>query len=154
MENQRLTPHFNLHDFLASDTALRLGIKNVPHDAEVVVCLRQVAERMLEPVLAQFNTRPQVTSGYRCPELNEKIGGVATSQHMKGCAVDFQLPSVSLLEVAGWMARTLDYDQILLEQSATERWIHASYVSPGNNRRMLKWYDGLTWHDGLPEALT
>lgn len=154
MENQRLTAHFNLYDFLASDTALRLGINNDPHDPEVVVCLRALAEKLLEPVQERFNTRPQVTSGYRCLELNEKVGGAATSQHMKGQAVDFQLPGSSLLEVAQWMSVQLDFDQLLLEQNSSgERWIHVSYVGAGSNRRQVKWYDGDNWHDGLPEAL-
>lgn len=153
MQNQRLTPHFNLQDFLASETALRLGMANVPHESAVVARLRLLAEKLLEPVLAQFDTRPQVTSGYRCPALNEKVGGASASQHMSGEAVDFQLPGASLLEVARWMAQALEYDQLLLEQSKGEVWIHASYVADGPNRRQLKWHDGRSWHQGLPESL-
>jgi len=153
MQNQRLTPHFNLYDFLASETALRYGIGNVPHDAAVITHLQLLAEKLLEPVTARFETRPQITSGYRCPALNEKVGGVATSQHMSGQAVDFQVPDVSLLEVAKWMAGALDYDQLLLERSKSEVWIHASYVGPAQNRRQLKWFDGQDWHQGLPEML-
>lgn len=153
MENQRLSPHFNLADFLASNTAVRLGIGNEPHDPEVVIRLRLLAEKLLEPVQERFNTRPQITSGYRCPALNTQVGGVATSQHLTGQAVDFQLPGTSLLEVAGFMAATLDFDQLLLEQAKGEIWIHASYVSAGSNRRIVKWYDGESWHDGLPESL-
>lgn len=152
MENQRLTPHFNLYDFLASDTALRSGIRNIPHDEKVVTCLGLVAEKLLEPVLQQFNTRPQITSGYRCPELNEKVGGSPASQHMSGQAVDFQLPGVSLLAVARWMADALEYDQLLLEQGGSERWIHASY-NDTRNRKQVKWFDGHVWHAGLPEDL-
>ncbi len=151
MENQRLTKHFNLYDFLASETALLMDIENVPHEAEVVPRLARLAELLLEPVLAQFNTRPQITSGYRCPALNERVGGSATSQHMMGCAVDFQLPGTNLLEVVNWMKDTLDYDQLLLERSASERWIHVSYVA-GANRKQVKWFDGHKWHEDLPET--
>lgn len=152
MENQRLTPHFNLADFLASDTALKCDICNDPHTPDVVAHLRLVAEKLLEPVQARFYTRPQITSGYRCPQLNGKVGGSATSQHMQGRAVDFQLPGVPLLEVARWMAEALDYDQLFIERGQ-EVWIHASYVSPENNRRKLAYFDGSQWHDGLPEAV-
>ncbi len=153
MDNQRLTRHFNLFDFLASETALRAGIENVPHAPDVILNLQRVALHLLEPVLQQFDTRPQITSGYRCPALNAKVGGAATSQHMSGQAVDFQLPHVPLLELARWMRATLTYDQLLLETVAGETWIHASYVD-GKNRGQVRWFDGMQWRDGLPESLS
>lgn len=32
-----------------------------------------------------------ITSGYRCPEYNKSIGGVASSSHVKGRAVDIAI---------------------------------------------------------------
>lgn len=151
MENQRLTRHFNLYDFLASETALRAGLVNEPHGDDVCHNLRLVALHLLEPVLEKFDTRPQITSGYRCPALNELVGGAGTSQHMSGQAVDFQLPGLPLLEVAQWMRNALIYDQLLLEQARGEVWIHASYVE-GKNRQQVKWFDGARWREGLPAS--
>ena len=31
-----------------------------------------------------------ITSGYRCPEYNKKIGASFTSSHVKGCAADIK----------------------------------------------------------------
>ncbi|MCX8578903.1 hypothetical protein J3U35_05560, partial [Gilliamella sp. B2717] len=33
-----------------------------------------------------------ITSGYRCPALNARVGGVASSTHTQGLAVDFRSP--------------------------------------------------------------
>jgi hypothetical protein len=150
MKNIRLSSCFNLEDFALSETAIREGLDNTP-PADVVEGLRQLAENVLEPVKAQFDTRPQISSGYRCPALNSRIGGVPDSQHITGQAVDFELPGQDLLEVACWMRDSLDYDQLLLERAGGKVWIHCSYVSPSANRREVKWFDGATWHSGLPE---
>lgn len=36
-----------------------------------------------------------ITSGFRCSEYNEKVGGVAGSAHTKGRAVDISLEGMS-----------------------------------------------------------
>lgn len=38
----------------------------------------------------------QVHAGYRCPEHNQKVGGVPRSEHMLGMAADISLPGISL----------------------------------------------------------
>lgn len=35
----------------------------------------------------------KITSGYRTPEHNKKVGGVPSSSHTKGCAVDIYAPT-------------------------------------------------------------
>ena len=35
----------------------------------------------------------KITSGYRSPKHNEKVGGVVGSSHLKGCAVDIAVNS-------------------------------------------------------------
>jgi zinc D-Ala-D-Ala carboxypeptidase len=156
MKNARLSSLFNLEDFTLSETALKTGIVNEPPADElaaIVERLRLLAVHILDKVAKQFDTRPQVSSGYRCPILNEKVGGLPTSQHQSGHAVDFELPGQSLLEVARWMQNTLDFDQLLLEQAGGKTWIHVSYVDQAHNRREVKWFDGSNWHEGLPNEL-
>lgn len=36
-----------------------------------------------------------ITSGYRSPEHNAKVGGVANSQHIKGLAVDLKISGLT-----------------------------------------------------------
>lgn len=154
MENIRLTRHFNLDDFLASETAAREGIDNSPAPeaaAHIIQNLRGLCIHILEPVLDAFDTRPQITSGYRGPALNARVGGVATSQHCTGEAVDFQLPQQDLFAVAVWIKEHLTFDQLLLESNSKgDRWIHVSRrEQQGENRQQIKTYKDSLWQEGL-----
>ena len=40
-----------------------------------------------------------VTSGYRCPRYNQKIGGVVNSYHCIGLAVDIKVKDINLIEL-------------------------------------------------------
>jgi hypothetical protein len=48
-----------------------------------------VAKELLEPIRALVKAPIQITSGYRCPDLNKRVGGSETSQHIQGEAADF-----------------------------------------------------------------
>ena len=47
--------------------------------------------------------------------LNTAIGSKSTSQHVKGEAVDFEVPGVTNAQLAAWIRDNLDYDQLILE---------------------------------------
>ena len=44
-----------------------------------------------------------ITSGYRSPEYNAKVGGSPNSQHIKGKAIDVYVPNVSPIKVCAWV---------------------------------------------------
>ena len=48
---------------------------------------------VLQPLRTALGVEMPVNSGYRCPELNAAVGGVPTSQHMKGEAADIATPT-------------------------------------------------------------
>lgn len=81
----RLSANFRLAQATASKTAKDKGISNVP-DAKAMTNLRYTAA-----VLEQFHWLiGTITSWYRSPELNAAVGGVPTSFHTTGLAVDFR----------------------------------------------------------------
>ena len=47
-----------------------------------------------------------ITSGYRCLEYNQKVGGIKSSYHMLGLAADIQIEGVSALDL-------LEYAEII-----------------------------------------
>ena len=79
--------YFTLKEFSHSDTAVSLGIDNtIPKECEERI--RHLVHCVLDPVREHWGLPIRVTSGYRCPELNDEVGGVEDSYHMDGCAAD------------------------------------------------------------------
>ena len=86
-----------------------------------------------------------ITSGYRSAELNRKVGGVATSNHLTGCAVDIRVAGKEqliryaciLLDYADETKQ--DFDEILLEHGANGViWLHFAVRPPNQqNRRRI-----------------
>jgi hypothetical protein len=143
----KLTEHFSLHEFEQSETAKKYGIDNtVP--SKYVPVLQQLCKEVLEPLRSFVGKPIVISSGYRCNQLNVKVGGAYASQHTLGEAADIQLPLTSYtgwddnkrhtnLEVAhkwiDWLERNVNFDQIILETSnGKDYWLH---VSCRRNRR-------------------
>ena len=74
--------HFKIDEFVRSATATAHGIANVP-TAEAVKNLERLVSRVLDPLREAWGSPIIVTSGYRCPELPARVGGVRTSYHLR-----------------------------------------------------------------------
>ncbi len=131
-----LSPHFTLGEMTDSGTARRHNIDNTPGE-EHIANLTALCRNVLEPIRQRFGVL-RVTSGYRSPELNAKVGGAETSQHMRGEAADIQLSGSAVDEkMFAFVRDTLTYDQLLYERAAKtgRRWLHISYRRDRKNRR-------------------
>ncbi|MDD6894989.1 MAG: D-Ala-D-Ala carboxypeptidase family metallohydrolase [Prevotellaceae bacterium] len=136
-----LTKNFSLEEMLRSDTAKRCGITNKPkaeEETEVVENLKALCVEVLQP-LRDFLGKPVVvSSGYRCRELNEKVGGVSNSQHLTGEAADIRVKDRhELIEIMRFIMDETVFDQLIREKSATGEWVHVSYKRNGNNRQQV-----------------
>ena len=133
----KLSKNFSLKELTRSDTAIRLGIENVPNE-EQLINLTHLAIHILQPVRDQFGST-RINSGLRVLELNRAIGSKDTSQHRKGEAGDIECAAVSNIELAKWIRDNLDFDQIILEAydgvDPTSGWVHVSYRNDGKNRK-------------------
>ena len=126
-----LTPHFTLEEFIASQTASRMGIPNVPpcgswtEDSAERNNLVRTAEVMEEVRVLLGNKPVLISSGYRCQAVNEACGGSSTSAHMSGLAVDFTCPGFGTpLEICNALSQhlyELEVDQLIHEY---EGWVH------------------------------
>lgn len=131
----QLTENFRLHEFTYSPTAEANGYDNRASVA-VVANLQALCKMVLQPLRNHFNKPVKVTSGYRCLELNRKLGSKDSSQHRTGNAADLIIPGVQLKEVFEYIRTSLPYDQLLLETNKKgSQWIHVSYLPTGNNRK-------------------
>ena len=132
----KITQHFTLEEFTASDTAKAKGIKNVPSTQEVIN-MSALAVAVLEPLRQWWGREVKIGSGYRCPVLNAAVGGVMNSQHMKGQAADLCLEG-DLEKGKKWfkyIKNHLVFDQLIWEHNAKGTyWVHVSYDAQGRNR--------------------
>ena len=132
-----LSENFTLPQLCYSETAAINGINNNP-DEITVNNLRTLSENILEPIKNEFGN-VQINSGYRGEALNNMVGGVASSQHLSGEAVDIKVPGVSNWDLACWCKDNLNYDQLILEnctnleKDPSSGWVHISH-SKNNNR--------------------
>jgi len=137
-----LSRNFTLQELIKSDTAIRKGIDNNPN-ADQIEKLKLLCERVLQPVRDQFG-RVKVTSGYRSPELCLAIGSSVNSQHTKAEAADFEVIGVDNAELADWVYKCCETDQLILEYytpgEPNSGWVHASYVEFNPRRQYMRAY--------------
>ena len=133
-----LSEHFLLGEFTRSKYP---EVYNIPsHEAianlkRLCVWLEVLRERVGHPII--------INSGYRSPQLNKKVGGAATSNHLTGCAADIR---TSGMEQAICYAAILinyakeshqDFDELLIEKNRYGAiWLHFA-VRPKDNRRKV-----------------
>ena len=136
----KLSPHFTLGELTKSSS--HPEIYNIPsHEAienlkRVCVWLEELRKRYNQPII--------INSGYRSPQLNRAIGGVATSNHLSGCAVDIRVDGLEQLIV--YAAILLDisrdwqqeFDELLIEKNRHgAMWLHFAVRPSGNRRKVL-----------------
>ena len=121
------------HMTLAELTKTNTGIENVPNEAQVEN-LKRVC-RWLERLRRRWNDKYGdgddpiiINSGFRSAAVNKAVGGVPSSNHLTGCAVD--------IRVAG-LEQLLRYAVILLERKGAVMWLHFA-VRPSGNRRKVR----------------
>ena len=131
-----LTEHFTLGEMCYSATAEAKQIPNIPLKQHITA-LQNLCVRCLEPVRSQLGLPIKVNSGYRCQMLNQMVGGVSTSQHLKGEAADITIPrshrpfghptdeQVARL-IMRYAEQYADFDQLILEHRGNSWWVHIS----------------------------
>jgi uncharacterized protein YcbK (DUF882 family) len=99
----QLTKNFTLEEFKSKDgAAFPLDvIKNIK---ELVINLQIIRDTVKSPL--------QITSGYRSPAHNKKVGGAKDSQHMKGTASDLIPKTISTKELHDTIKRLMDEGKI------------------------------------------
>lgn len=142
----RLTQNYSLEQLIYSETAERERIDNTPAP-DIIDNLRLLAEG-LEQVQALTGFPLEISSGYRCAELNQRLGGANTSQHTQGLAADFicaEFGSPADI-IKAIRDSSMAFDQCILEYA---KWVHISF-SKAPRGRVLSIYDAAEGYlDGL-----
>ena len=86
---KRGASYFTLTELTYSATATAHSIQNVP-SAEAVKNLESLVLNVLDPLREAWGGPIIITSGYRCEELNARVGGAKYSYHRLGMAADIR----------------------------------------------------------------
>ena len=127
----KLSENFTLEEFTRSQTASRHGIDNTPNE-EQVENLKTLAKG-LELVRTKLDNNPiNISSGFRCEDLNDRLGSKRTSRHILGLAADFTCDRYdSVGRVFEVLAdSSIEFDQLILEYDS---WIHISFPKEGED---------------------
>ena len=117
----QLSPNFSLAEMTVTST----GLANVP-TGQLLQNLTYTAQQM-EKVRAILGNKPiQVNSAYRSDAVNRAVGGVTTSAHSFGFAVDFVCPQFGTpYEVCEALIKGgMKFDQLIHEK---RRWVHIGF---------------------------
>ena len=122
---------------LAELTATKTGLPNaLPKHLEPN--LRALAEKVLQPTRDALGA-VKVTSAYRSPAVNSKVGGAKTSQHVQAQAADLKFDGGNEV-LFNWIRENLDFDQLIWEFGTDKApsWVHVSYSNTKNRKQILK----------------
>jgi hypothetical protein len=126
----KLSEHFSLIEFTRSQTASRHGINNTPNE-EQLENLKTLAKG-LEDVRTKLDNNPiNISSGFRCQDLNDCLGSKRTSRHLFGLAADFTCDRYDdVTSVFSVLAdSSIGFDQLILEYDS---WIHIAFPKKGD----------------------
>ena len=127
----RLSANFTLAEMVRSNTAIERGIKNKPTIQHIAHATAH-ANLVLQPLRDRVGP-VQITSWYRCPELNVAVGGSKTSNHMTGGTSDLRIKGMEAPDIIKLIKEMgLPFDQLIDEgfYNAAGDWI--SWVHCGS----------------------
>ena len=153
-----LSPHFTLGELTVTSVKTADGrsaqgdallAKNIPSHVAIENLKRLC--KWLEHLRAQYNllyddgSHPIViNSGYRSEEVNKRVGGSPTSNHLTGCAADIRVFGIEqAMRYAVILLNSADdsdqeFDELLIERSKKGTyWVHFAVRAEGNRRKVM-----------------
>ena len=138
-----LSPHFKLGEFTESEYK---DVYNIPSHVAIENMKRVCG--WLEVLRDRYGSPIIINSGYRSSQLNKKVGGVATSNHVTGCAVDIRCSEAEQAIDYAYILKAYskesqqDFDELFIEKNRYGRyWVHFA-VRPKENRRKIGFLNG------------
>lgn len=106
--NVQVGPHFKVKEFACKD-------------GSAITFIDDYMVTILELLRKELGDKPIIiTSGYRTPTHNAKVGGAKYSYHTRGMAVDIRVNEISAKEVAKALDKIVDGCGIIVYES----WVH------------------------------
>ena len=134
----QLSEHFGLGEFTESEYKY---VYNIPSHVAIENMKRICG--WLEVLRDRYGAPIIINSGYRSPQLNKLVGGVATSNHVTGCAVDIRCSGAEQAIDYAYILKAYakesqqDFDELFIEKSARgSYWVHFALRPAGNRRNV------------------
>lgn len=106
--NEKISTHFKVKEFACKD-------------GSTIIFVDDYMVQVLEILRNKMGGKPiTITSGYRTPAHNAKVGGAKYSYHMRGMAVDIRVEGKTPKEVAKALDEIVPTCGIILYDS----WVH------------------------------
>lgn len=115
---------------------------NGPIPQSVLNNLHDTHDTVLDPLQSALNSEfgsgqynVKVTSSYRSPAYNRKVGGATNSRHLTGTAMDIQVPGLSNDKIIGVLNKyNIPFGRAIAEKNGRTSWVHLEY-SKGQTQR-------------------
>ena len=122
--------NFTFKELIKTDS----GTDNTPNDMDVIKNLVRLAE-FLQVIRNELQLPIIVTSGYRSKEVNESVGGVSSSYHVKGLAADIRCKDMDKL-LTVLHSHLMEIDQLgIYYNSQEQKWYHVGLPEEGKSPR-------------------
>ena len=135
----KLSQHFKLGEFTKSNHP---EVYNIPSHVAIENMKRICG--WLEVLRDRYGAPIIINSGYRSPQLNKKVGGVSTSNHVTGCAVDIRCSGAEQAIDYAYILKAYskeiqqDFDELLIEKNKYGcYWVHFAVRPSGNRRKIM-----------------
>ncbi len=142
---------FNVLSLTKSDIASRRGIVNAFPSATELRFAVYVVRNVIQPIKNALG-QCHVNSVFRSQALERALkekppNWISKSQHTQGQACDIEVPGMTTLALAQWVAQNLAFDQVICEcynraEGPNSGWVHVSVVPPtlrANRREQLSY---------------
>ena len=135
-----ISKNFTLEELTASATATAKGIRNNPGQTDIIN-LCALVHQVLQPLREAMHEPIKIGSGFRSLALNQAVGGVSNSQHMRGEAADLCIDGdiQKGKRWFEWIKTHCEFDQLIWEKNPKtgNYWVHVSYRADGKNRKKV-----------------
>lgn len=129
------TEYFKSWEITNSTKAEENNIDNTPTEDEIINNLNHTLQR-LNAIREGYGKPIIISSGYRCPELNELVGGAKDSKHLTGLAVDLKWDK----DLVEYIIDNFSFDKLIREKSGNVKWIHIQFRKDISTERNLIYY--------------
>ena len=141
LDGVRLSPHFSLAEMTVTNVK---NVSNLPGPEEIENLKRLCG--WLEHLRDMYNILygNGNNSGFRSPEVNKRVGGSPTSNHLTGCAADIKVFGIEqamryAVILLNYADNTMqEFDELLIERSKKGTyWVHFAVRAEENRRKVM-----------------